>query len=148
MKMSVRIAASLVAAGATVALVGCSYTTQRAPGMHLQGLSLDNLCRQDYEVSDAVEGQATLKRIFFLPVPLMDRRYASAGTLLTPRNAIAAAFYDAQQKNPTADAFLPTTTSVSTTAWPLIPKAIYSVEDATVRGKAVRLKTGDGSHCK
>ena len=128
MKSTHRLAAGHCVA-ATFALAGCSYTTQAAPGLGLGGLYVEKLCRQDYEILKTVEGKATLKRIFFFPVPLMDRRYAGTGWI-TPQTASAAAFYDAQTQVPEADAFLPTNQTVSTYHWPVMPKVLYSVEDA------------------
>ena len=141
---------------------GCSYTKQRAPGVGLYGLMMEELCRQDYVILDTVEGKGSVTRILWF-ITLGDDQFGFVGNeglggptffqalasifVGQPRDARAAATYDALSKLPEADTFLPMTRTASTTGLPGFFEGLYSVTEATVRGKALRVKPGDGKSC-
>ena len=57
-------ATAIAIALATVVLGGCSYTTQRAPGLGLEGLRMEQLCRQDYVVLETIAGKGSVTTVF------------------------------------------------------------------------------------
>jgi len=134
---------SIALGGAVIValLSGCSYTTQRAPGLQLQGLTMQGLCRQDYEILQTVSGTGKVERVFgFRTGPTT---YGMKGD-----SAASVAAYEAMQQAPTADGFLPMTLSVSNYDLGFPLKFFYSRDDATVKLKAVRLKPGTGENCR
>ena len=152
---------------AVMMLGGCSFSHQNAPGAGLSGLTMEGLCRQDYTILDTVEGSGKVTRVLGFDTGDNQFGYIGAGgpgsagepglagffrafaAALTgpPRDAGSAAVYDAMSKVPQADTFLPMTRVVSTSGLPGIFGNIYSVQQARVRGKAVKIKPGSGKNC-
>ena len=148
-----------------IMLGGCSFSHQTMPGSGLWGLGMEELCRQDYTVLETVEGSGTVTRILGFDTGDSQFGYVgragpdSGGGFLEawrlflsaffgpPRDAGAAAAYDAMSKIPQADTFLPMTRTISTSGLPGIFGNIYSVQQATVRGKSIKIRSGDGSKC-
>ena len=155
-----------------VATGGCSYTTQKSPQLGLFGLQLEKLCRTDYEVLETVEGTGSVTTVFGFktgdnqfgfvgneglpPAEGLGGIFNTVGALFKglrefvfgpDRTAVPAAVYDAMTKIPEADSFLPMSRTMSTTGLPGFLGFFYSKQEASVRGKAIKIDNGDGKDC-
>ena len=123
---------------------GCSSTRSRMPLDGVKMLQLEKLGRDEFVILDTVEGSGTVGRVFCFKTG--DDHFAyvtpygqsAVGIFSGPwaQDAVSAATYKALSKVPDADLILPMTTSASRTGiW------CFNSEKATVRGKAIRIKS-------
>ena len=136
------LAAAVVMVGA---LAGCAGSVARKPGM-MPELELDSVPRSQYQILDTVEGKGEVTTILCIfKVGDSQFGYSNFGAgsaiglaALRPRkDAAAAATYDAISKVPNADVFMPLTTTASYSGL----GCLYNTERATVRGKAIQIKS-------
>ncbi len=135
---------AIVAASLVAMLGGCAASNAMKPSA-FPGIRLD-MPRSGYQILNTVEGKGSVTRILCI-FSLGDSQfgYSSLGggpaiglaALTRAKDAVAAATYDAISKSPKADMFLPLTTVASSSGL----GCLFSTERATVRGKAVRIKS-------
>jgi len=125
---------------------GCSATFSHAPAVGVSGLTLHELSRNEYVITDTVEGHGSVTTVLGF-IPFGDSNFGFIGSLARWEeidNAVASATYDAISKAPNADTILPLRTTVSRSGIPFL----VANEEATVWGKAVRIKTDKESFGK
>jgi len=129
-------------------LPGCTITHSKAPEEGVYSLHLQTLRRSEFSILDTVEGQGEVGKFLCL-FRTGDRKFGHVGgstvgglfPLPPGRNAVAAATYDALEKVPDADYILPLTTTVTRSGLPFC----FWTEKATVRGKAIKIKSDSES---
>ncbi len=136
---------ALTAAALLPTLVGCAGSVARKAGIH-PILELAEVPRSQYQIIDTVEGNGQVTTILCL-FKTGDSQFGYSGfgggsggmlaALAAPRNAAAAATYDAISKVPEADVLMPLTTTASYSGF----GCLYRKERATVRGKAIKIKS-------
>jgi hypothetical protein len=135
---------------------GCTTTTKKHPGVGIGSLHMAALERNEYAIMDTVEGAGkttTVLGIFKFPLNRQTgyTLWAGGGEAPPPalsgggffarrtgvNQASAMAFYNVLAQVPNADAVMPTISTVETTGIPFLIRT----HTATVKGKAVRIKT-------
>jgi len=162
---------ALVVVMAMAVGLGCVSLTKQTPGVGLGPIMFDELTRTQYVIMDTVEGTAEVKVYFWiLEVPLDKQAgyiggYGGAaqtggvlagiiskipiiggggGGAISSNKAYMAATYNALGKVPEADAILPTSAQVEVKS---ILMGLVKIHKATVKGKAIRVKTDKELGC-
>lgn len=139
-------------------LLACAYKLRTAPGASIYGIDFEALTRDQYVIMERTKGDASFTHILFLKFPAGCKkglRVMETGGPATPGGAMAVSFglftglltpgsreidaatYDALLRTPDADAILPLRTNYTRKGlWP-----IFWTTEATVQGKAIRIKT-------
>jgi len=124
----------------SLVLGGCAGSLARKPGTS----PYIELKKMDYKVLKTVDGAGELTTFLCIfKFGATQFGYSSVGggsaiglsRLLSQKDAVAAATYDAISKVPEADMMLPLTTTAEYTGL----GCLYRVERATVRGKALKI---------
>jgi len=139
-RMNVRGLALMLLVMVSLVLGGCAGSLARKPG-NMPSVELKEM---NYKILDTVEGTGEVTTILcFIKLGATQFGYSSFGfgsaiglsSFIATKDAVAAATYDAISKIPEADMMLPLTTTAEYSGL----GCLYSVERATVRGKALKI---------
>lgn len=153
--MSVKTVAVGIALASVLAITGCAAVTKSVPGVGLGAVTLESLDRDEYVILDSTTGSCETVHFLCFNNRMFGRMEAGSVNIgiqaeLVPfplniltqlmgaaPSDVGGAVYQALTKVPEADAVIPLTMETDTSGL----KPIVWTTRATVRGKAIRIKT-------